>query len=73
LKAPAIIPKTPFIIRELYQIDLIEEDAILQWFETLEDAAGPLKKIKDAAQPFINWLNEAETDEEEESDESDDE
>jgi translation initiation factor 5 len=65
-----MVSKTPLIIKQLYEIDLLDEDSILDWFESLEDAAGPLKKIKEAAQPFINWLNEAEaeTDDDEDSD-----
>jgi translation initiation factor eIF-2B subunit epsilon len=68
LRTPPLVDKTPFVIQKLYEIDLIEEDAILEWVETVKDAAGQLKKIKDAAQPFVDWLNDAETDSEEDSD-----
>jgi translation initiation factor eIF-2B subunit epsilon len=72
LKHPGMISKTPYIIKQLYEIDLLEEDGILDWFDSLEDASGPLKKIKDSAQPFIDWLKEADAESEDDDDSDDD-
>ena len=48
LKASYLVPRTSILLKHLYEIDLLEEDPILEWFESFEDAAGPLKKIKES-------------------------
>lgn len=69
----ALMPKVPHILKSAYDLDLLEEEVLLEWHEK-----GPSKKyvakdiskeIHAKAEPFLNWLQEAE----EESDESEDE
>jgi translation initiation factor eIF-2B subunit epsilon len=48
LKASYLVPRFPLILKLLYDMDLLEENSILEWFKEVTDAAGPLKKIKEA-------------------------
>ncbi|KAJ3326333.1 hypothetical protein HDV06_000209 [Boothiomyces sp. JEL0866] len=59
----AIVSFAPQLIMAGYNIDLLKEEVILKWYEN-----GPPIKIKDAVLPLIKWLNEAETESEDESD-----
>ncbi|KAJ3262107.1 hypothetical protein HK103_003950 [Boothiomyces macroporosus] len=60
---PALISFSPQLIMAGYNIDLFKEEMILKWYEN-----GPPINIKDAVLPLIKWLNEAETESEDESD-----
>jgi len=65
-----LIPKVAHILKALYDSDIAEEEAILDW------ARKPSKKdnsieIRAKADPFIKWLAEAE-EEDESTDEDDD-
>lgn len=73
-----LMPKTAHILKQFYDLDIIEEDVLIEW-----GAKGPSKKyvkkdvskeIHDKAKAFITWLKEAEeteSSEEEEEDELD--
>ncbi|CAO3623356.1 unnamed protein product [Cunninghamella echinulata] len=54
----------------LYNIDVIEEEAIMQWYNSDISKSGTAAevKIREKAAKFVEWLNEAE----EESEDSDD-
>ncbi|XP_049875403.1 eukaryotic translation initiation factor 5 isoform X2 [Pectinophora gossypiella] len=62
---PALLPKVPAILKLLYDMDIVEEKAIMEW------ASKPSKKyaskevtmeVRRRAQPFLDWLTEAEED-----------
>jgi hypothetical protein len=52
----------PLILSSLYQAEIIDEDAIICWYNTSTGS------IRDSAKPFVDWLNEAEEEDEEEND-----
>ncbi|CAB4389510.1 unnamed protein product [Rhizophagus irregularis] len=61
-------------LRTLYEIDVIEEDAILEWYYDERSKGGVGKpeiysKIHDVIAPFVKWLEEAEEENSEEDDE----
>ncbi|KAI8978596.1 domain found in IF2B/IF5-domain-containing protein [Pilobolus umbonatus] len=68
----ALIKKIPTILMKLYDLDIIEDEVFLKWGEKpskryVEREIS--KEIKKAAQPFLEWLENAEEeDSEEESD-----
>ena len=66
LKASYLLPRMPLVLKHLYEMDILEEYSVLNWFSDLE-AVGSLKKVRDAAIPFVSWLKEAESESESES------
>lgn len=59
-----------FVAKECYDLDIVEEDGVLQWWEDDRSQTDELKSVRALTEPFIVFLREAE---EEESDESSDE
>ncbi|XP_052748619.1 eukaryotic translation initiation factor 5 [Galleria mellonella] len=62
---PALLPKVPAILKLLYDADIVEEKALLEW------ASKPSRKyaskelvaeVRKRAQPFLDWLQDAEED-----------
>lgn len=53
------------VLKQCYDLDVLEEDTILQWFDTRH----PEDKLRKAVEPFTVWLREAE---EEDSDDEED-
>lgn len=54
------------ILKLLYDADVVDEDALLEWYEDLQENSSPIVKQKSLVK-FFQWLDEAS----EESDESD--
>jgi len=56
-----LLPYTQHLLHQFYDRDILSEEKILEWYEsTGEDAIDT--KVKNAVQPFIKWLREAEED-----------
>ena len=65
---PELIPKTPLILKAFYDLDLLEESVLLAWSEKISKKYVEKKiavQIHEKANPFIQWLKEAEEEEDE--------
>ncbi|XP_028162112.1 eukaryotic translation initiation factor 5 isoform X2 [Ostrinia furnacalis] len=71
---PTLLPKVPAVLKLLYDYDIVEEKAVLEW------AAKPSRKyaskdtladVRRRAQPFLDWLKEADEEDSDSSDEED--
>jgi translation initiation factor eIF-2B subunit epsilon len=62
-----------FIAKEMYDLEILEEDGVLQWWEDERSQNGEMGKVRGLTLQFITFLQTAEEDEEsEEQDEDDD-
>ncbi|KAL9137173.1 MAG: hypothetical protein Q9175_001630 [Cornicularia normoerica] len=65
---PKLVPQVPKILLAYYQQDLISEEVLKNWGSKASKKYVDLatsKKVRKAAEPFLEWLNTAESDEEE--------
>lgn len=62
-----------FIAKELYDLELVEEEGIMQWWESDRSKSGDVKKVRALTEKFITYLRTApeESDEEDEEDSDD--
>ncbi|KAL8928450.1 MAG: hypothetical protein Q9208_001683 [Pyrenodesmia sp. 3 TL-2023] len=58
-----------FVAKEVYDLELIEEEGILQWWADGRSSEGALAKHRGVVQQFITFLEEADEDDESEEDE----
>lgn len=61
-----------FVAKEMYDLELIEEEGILQWWADGRSSEGALANLRGLVQQFITFLEEAEEDDESEEDEAED-
>ena len=59
-----------FTAKELYDLDILEEEGVLQWWERAESREGEMGRVRQLTETFITFLKEAEEDEDSEEDES---
>lgn len=57
-----MVNKTAIALSHWYDCEMVEEEAFLEWFKTLEKDSLIEKK----SSKFIEWLNESDSEEEEE-------
>ncbi|KAL9026108.1 MAG: hypothetical protein Q9196_005174 [Gyalolechia fulgens] len=58
-----------FVAKKLYDLGLVEEDGILQWWADARSTEGGMAKVRGLTQKFISLLEEAEEDDESDEDE----
>ncbi|KAI9787601.1 MAG: hypothetical protein M1839_000132 [Geoglossum umbratile] len=56
-----------FTAKELYQLDVLEEEGVLQWWGDERAGGGELEGVKGQIRQFVVWLENAEESESEES------
>lgn len=66
----ALLKRTPLIFQALYEADVLDEDAILSWAASPPESSYMVNKevaaaVRLNAGPFVSWLKEAESDDEE--------
>ncbi|KAL4924459.1 translation initiation factor eIF5 [Aspergillus undulatus] len=69
---PDLIAKVPAILLAYYQNDLISEETLKEWCTKASKKYVDIKtskKVRKAAEPFLQWLESAESEEEESDDE----
>ncbi|KAJ3018331.1 nudix (nucleoside diphosphate linked moiety X)-type motif 2 [Thoreauomyces humboldtii] len=52
----AVLGKILVVLKDLYDMDLVEEDVMLEWF----DSIPPDSHVKGRVEPFVKWLRTAE-------------
>lgn len=63
-----------FTAKELYDLELLEEEAFEQWWgNERSSSTEDMRKVRVQAQQFVDWLANAEEEDSEEEEESDDE
>ncbi|KAF3924865.1 hypothetical protein ABW21_db0204971 [Orbilia brochopaga] len=70
---PDLLSSLPTILHQIYEKEIVSEEAILKWGEKASKRyvdTATSKKVKKAAEPFLTWLKEADEDE---TDEDEDE
>jgi translation initiation factor 5 len=66
-----LMSKVPHILKAFYDLDIVEEEALLEWADKVPKKKKELaKEIREKAAPLLNWLRTAE--EESSSEDEDD-
>lgn len=61
-----------FVAKELWELDIVEEEGVLQWWADGRSAEGEMGRVRGLTEQFVVWLKQAE-EEEDEHDEDEDE
>ncbi len=73
VKETSLLVKIPKILLLFYENDILEEPVIVEWAEKKKSRfvkdKGIVLKIREAAKPFVEWLQNAESEDEEDDDE----
>ncbi|XP_062224069.1 eukaryotic translation initiation factor 5 [Phragmites australis] len=59
------LKEVPVVLKALYDGDILEEETIVEWYNAAV-AAGKNSQVLKNSKPFVEWLQSAESDEEEE-------
>ncbi|CAD6248094.1 unnamed protein product [Miscanthus lutarioriparius] len=60
---PEVLREVPVVLKALYDGDILEEETIVDWYNAAV-AAGKDSQVVKNAKPFVEWLQSAESDEE---------
>ena len=63
---PEALKEAPFILKELYDNDLVEEEFIVDWYQKGLVGGNKDSAIWKNVKPFVEWLQNAESESEEE-------
>ena len=63
---PSALKEVALVLKGLYDGDVLEEEYIVQWYEEGVSGANKKSQIWKNAQPFITWIQSAESESEEE-------
>ena len=71
---PDLAKAFPLVLKQLYDLDVLEEEVILDWagqgvtydFSPQDMTSEQVKALRESADPFVNWLKEAEEDSDDE-------
>ncbi|KAL3697935.1 hypothetical protein R1sor_012011 [Riccia sorocarpa] len=63
--APDAGKELALILKMLYDEDILEEDQILEWYDNGDENNTKSIQVRKYAQPFVDWVRDAEADEEE--------
>ena len=69
---PKLLPCICDILQGFYEFEFVSEELLLSWFESNKHKYSDPKfheRVKKAAQPFFDWLQDDEEDDEEEEEE----
>lgn len=60
---PEVLKEVPVVLKALYDGDILEEETIVDWYNAAV-AAGKDSQVVKNAKPFVEWLQSAESEEE---------
>ena len=49
-----------FVAKELYDLEVVEEDGVLQWWSDARSVEGDMGRVRELTGSFVGWLREAE-------------
>lgn len=62
-----------FVAKELWELDIVEEEGVLQWWADGRSAEGELGRVRGLTEQFVVWLKQAEEEEDEDDEDDEDE
>ncbi|KAI3774594.1 hypothetical protein L1987_49153 [Smallanthus sonchifolius] len=63
---PNAVKEVPLVLKALYDVDILEEEYIVKWYEEGSSGGNKTSIIWRNAKPFVEWLQSAESESEEE-------
>ncbi|KAK1417602.1 hypothetical protein QVD17_26732 [Tagetes erecta] len=63
---PNAVKEVPLVLKALYDVDILEEEYIVKWYEEGSSGVNKSSLIWKNAKPFVEWLQSAESETEEE-------
>lgn len=73
---PQLLAACPALLQLAYQNDLFDDDQIVAWYQHISKryvSTEQAKSVRKAAEPFVNWIQNAESDNDEDSEEDESE
>ncbi|GJX01266.1 eukaryotic translation initiation factor 5-like protein [Tanacetum coccineum] len=63
---PTAVKEVPLVLKALYDVDVLEEEYVVKWYEEGLSGSNKSSQIWKNAKPFVEWLQSAESESEEE-------